>query len=281
MAKTFRDLVKEARERIARESGYVKQAFTPMGPQGAAQPAPAAPPPGGAPAAPPMDPMMMGGGAPMPPGGAPMPPGGAPMPPGGGAPMQDPAMMGGAPGGGTPVTLNMEDLVQLVTMITGAGGAGGMPPDQSMGGGMPPAPMGAPGEAAPPGAEEANEPEKPEGGKGKAEEGKLDAINSKLDMLLGAIGMGGGGAPLDAALGGAPVPMGAPTPVEAAPPGMPVDASMAPPADGGMAPPSGMTATASAGNGGQHKQAASNNQAHTRSSNFRLSRILRNLENRG
>jgi hypothetical protein len=146
------NLLKNARE------GIKKVAFNPMTEEAqmAAAQQGAAPPPAGAPVDPatgmPMDPAMMGG-APMDPammGGAPpMDPamaGGMPMDPAmmGGAPpmdpammdpammdpaMMDPAMMGGAPpmedpaaAGGTPVTLTLEDLQQVVKEMTGEGG---------------------------------------------------------------------------------------------------------------------------------------------------------------
>ena len=126
------------------------------------------------PGMPPMDPAMVGGGGmpPMPPGGGGMPP----MPPGGGGgmppmPPMDPAMMGG----------------------------GGMPPMPPGGGGMPPidpAILSQMQEILNPAATQGGEPDK--GNEDISEmqsrisgiEGSLDVITSKLDNLLGAIGMG-------------------------------------------------------------------------------------------
>ena len=121
------ELIKLARESIARLREAEKQAFVPMSAAGpAADPSQGGPPgmppggpPGMPPGAPPMDPSQMGG---MPPGAPPMDPsqmGG--MPPGaeqGGPP---PEQGQGGPGGGQVVQMNMDDLVQLVIMLTGGG----------------------------------------------------------------------------------------------------------------------------------------------------------------
>ena len=271
---SIEELLKLANARIDEEIFAEKRGFTPMGPQGSppqAMPQGGMPPMGQPPmgGAPPMDPSMMGG-----------------------APPMDPSMMGGAPPGGTPVQLTMEDLVQLFAMVS----QGGMPGGDMGAGGPPPMPA----EMAP------NEPEKPKGGKGKAQEGKLEAIEAKLDALLTLLGggaPGGAAAPPDLGLGGAPDSMGTGAGGEIPPPPIPDAAAGMMPPPGSMPPPGAMAM--GGGDPGMTVQAAARNKklaAHvgrlraraeqqqnsrpaekqaeerpSRSKAFRLNRILKNL----
>jgi hypothetical protein len=129
------NLFKQARESLN------KEAFNPMTPEAqaaAAQQGAAPPPPGAAPpmdpammgGAPPMDPAMMGGAPPMDPAMMGMDPAmaaGMPMDPAMMDPammdpaMMDPAMMDPA-AAGTPVTLNLEDLQQVIKELGASGG---------------------------------------------------------------------------------------------------------------------------------------------------------------
>ena len=117
----------------------------------------------------PMDPAAMGGMPPMDPaamGGMP------PMDPAamGGMPPMDPAMMGGMPPPAGNITMSVPELLQLIEVIKGGGG-GAAPADPLSGEGAPEDPSA-----------------KPKKTSGTA------AINEKLDALLGALGMAGGGA---------------------------------------------------------------------------------------
>lgn len=176
------ELLKQASQNIARIVDMEKRGFTPS--------AGGAMPPSGATAMPP-DPSMMGGAPPMDPSmGGGMPPMDPSM--GGGAPpMGDPSMMGagaGDPAGGPPIVqLGAQDLMQMMQMMQ-QGGA--------------PAPGGAPGGAG-----------AGKGGAKQAMEAKIDALIGKVDMLIGFFaaqsGMNaqqllGGGSPPSLGAGGMP-----------------------------------------------------------------------------
>ena len=123
----------------------------------------------------------------------------------------DPAAEGA---GGEAMTVALPDLIQLFQMVASQGGAGGAPAPA-------PAEGGAGGAG---GAEGGAEPEKkPSAAAGK--DAKLDMIMSKLDTLIGALGMAELMAPAE---GGAAMP-----PAET---GMPEGENALAPAEGGMAP---------------------------------------------
>jgi len=182
------ELVKLARARLTAVAGRLleKQSFVPMDASGAggAPPMDPAMAAGGG-GAPPADPSMAGGGGGMDPsmaGGG----GGAPQPPTG----QDPAA------GMPPLQVNLNDLVQLMSMV--GGGQTGAPAGPEAGG-----PAGAGPEGAAP-AEAAGKKKKPaEAPAGdpaatmllQQVSGKLDNLTALLNQVLGALGqVGGGGA---------------------------------------------------------------------------------------
>lgn len=199
MAKVESELVKKARENIRRLIALEmrKEGFTPS--TGGAMP------PSGATA---MDPAAMGA-----PGGAP------PMDPsmGGGAPppeMGMPPVPPDAAGGAPIIQATLPDLMQMIQMVQGGGGAAPAPAE----GGAPGAP---------------NEPAKPKGGKGQALEGKIDALMTKVDKLLGFFAAVSGVSPQQLLEGGSLSGMGTSAPME----GMGGEALLPQVGGGGEAPP--------------------------------------------